>query len=58
MQNSLWEKSNASQGNAGSCGRITLLSISSHSKDNISILTCRRNNFEAMAQLALMWVLN
>jgi hypothetical protein len=58
MQNSLWEKSYAGQGNAGSCGRKTLLSISSRSNDNMCTLTCRRNKFEAMAQLALMWVLN
>jgi hypothetical protein len=58
MQNSLREKSYAGQGNAGGCGRETLLSISGRSNDSLCTLTCRRNNFEAMAQLALMWVLN
>jgi hypothetical protein len=55
MQNSFWEKSYPDHNSAGSYGRKTLLSVSSHSISKMIILACRRNNLEAMAQLTLMW---
>jgi hypothetical protein len=58
MQNSLWKKSYANYYSAGSCGRKALLAVSNHSIGELNVRACRRNNLEAMGQLALMCALN